>query len=93
MKLRWGPQKRVNLKMWGRVIELYDEAAHQGISLSPGVYYDLMRAAVLVASSGRPEALGFAEHCLQEMSHLGARAPPVPPPLPPPSYSAPFFKA
>mmetsp|Transcript_3706 Transcript_3706/g.10736 ORF Transcript_3706/g.10736 Transcript_3706/m.10736 type:complete len:647 (+) Transcript_3706:187-2127(+) len=64
-------KKRVNLKMWGRVIELYDEAAHQGISLSPGVYYDLMRAAVLVASSGRPEALGFAEHCLQEMSHLG----------------------
>ena len=43
-----------------------------GLSLSPGVYYDLMRTAVLMANAGETEALGFAEHCLQEMSALGA---------------------
>ena len=70
----------MNLEAWAKVIEMYDEAAHQGISLSPGVYYDLMRTAVLVASTGRTEALGFAEHCLQEMSHLGVPSPSPPPP-------------
>jgi hypothetical protein len=35
------------------------------------VYYDLMRTAVLMANAGETEALGFAEHCLQEMSALG----------------------
>lgn len=64
-------KKRVNLEAWEMVIQTYDEAAHKGISLSPGVYYDLMRTAVLVASTGHTEALGFAEHCLQEMAHLG----------------------
>ena len=51
---------------------MYNDAARRGLSLSPGVYYDLMRTAVLMANAGETEALGFAEHCLQEMSALGA---------------------
>lgn len=47
----------------------------QGLSLSPGVYYDLMRTAVLMANAGYIDALGFAEHCLQEMSALGEYRP------------------
>ncbi len=64
-------QARVNLDAWNKVIEVYNEAARKGLSLSPGVYYDLMRTAVLVANTGHTESLGFAEHCLLEMSHLG----------------------
>ena len=65
-------QGRVNREAWARVIEVYNDAARRGLSLSPGVYYDLMRTAVLMANAGETEALGFAEHCLQEMSALGA---------------------
>ena len=64
-------QGRVNREAWARVIEVYNDAARRGLSLSPGVYYDLMRTAVLMANAGETEALGFAEHCLQEMSALG----------------------
>lgn len=61
----------MNLDAWNKVIEVYNEAARKGLSLSPGVYYDLMRTAVLIANAGHTESLGFAEHCLLEMSHLG----------------------
>ena len=43
------PQARVNMEAWNKVIEKYDEAAQQGLSLSPAVYYDLMRTAVGVS--------------------------------------------
>ena len=39
----------MNMEAWDMVIEKYDEAAQQGLSLSPAVYYDLMRTAVGVS--------------------------------------------
>lgn len=64
----------MNREAWAKTIEVYNEAARRGLSLSPGVYYDLMRTAVLMANAGQTDALGFAEHCMQEMSALGERS-------------------
>ena len=61
--------------------ELYEITVSKGMTLSPGLHYDLMRTAVLVAIAGHLESLHFAQQCLDDMQHLGeASAAAAPPP-------------
>ena len=54
-------QARVNVDAWKRTIEVYNDAARKGLSLSPGVYYDLMRTAVCWACFHSATASGTLE--------------------------------
>lgn len=71
-------QGRVDLDSWTRVTELYEITVSKGMTLSPGLHYDLMRTAVLVANTGHLDSLHFAQQCLDDMQHLGELVPPLP---------------
>lgn len=66
-------QGRVNLECWTRVTELYEITVSKGMTLSPGLHYNMMRTAILMANAGHVDALHFAKQCLDDMHHLGAR--------------------
>ena len=65
-------QSRVNLECWTRVTELYEITVSKGMTLSPGLHYNMMRTAVLMANAGHMAALHFAKQSLDDMHHLGA---------------------
>ena len=65
-------QGRVNLDCWTRVTELYEVTVSKGMTLSPGLHYNMMRTAILMANAGHLDALHFAKQCLDDMHHLGA---------------------
>lgn len=65
-------QGRVNLECWTRVTELYEITVSKGMTLSPGLHYNMMRTAILMANAGHVDALHFAKQCLDDMHHLGA---------------------
>jgi len=65
-------QNRVNLECWTRVTELYEITVSKGMTLSPGLHYNMMRTAILMANAGHMAALHFAKQCLDDMHHLGA---------------------
>lgn len=68
-------QGRVDIDSWTRVTELYEITVSKGMTLSPGLHYDLMRTAVLVANAGHLDSLHFAQQCLDDMQHLGELVP------------------